>query len=347
MHCRKFFKTALVLGAALLAGATATAADAPKTGDYTIRCGQSPATSSSGVFLAQEKGYFKELGLNVEISYFKSSGTDMTSLLAAGQLDVGGGSITAGLWNSLNEGAKIKLVADKGNLSKTTRYISLLVRKDLVDGGRFKTIQDLKGMKLGLTDFGTAFEIATHRILEKAGLTAKDVSFEKMGYPQLNTALQTKAIDAALQLEPYLTQAQLASYAVDAFQASQVYPGQQTAAIFYSARFAREHPDLAVKFMSAYLKGVRDYNAAMNGGKDRDAVVAMLKKHIQIDSDAVWQKMQPAPISPNGTLNVESLRQDVQWYKDHGYIQKNPNLDEAIDMSFAQKAVQQLGKAEE
>jgi len=90
--------------------------DFKKSDNYLIKVGASPVVSSSGIFIAQEKGYFKDLGLNVEITPFRSSGASMTILLAKGDLDVGGGNLSTGLWNAINQGLGIKLVADKGHI---------------------------------------------------------------------------------------------------------------------------------------------------------------------------------------------------------------------------------------
>src|SRR5713101_7082326 len=71
----------------------------------------------------------------------------MIAPLGAGQLDVGGGATSAGLFNSAARGIGIKIIADKGSNLPGYSYVSLLVRKELVDSGKFKTLQDLKGLR--------------------------------------------------------------------------------------------------------------------------------------------------------------------------------------------------------
>ena len=81
-------------------------------------------------------------------------------------------------------------------------------------------------------------------------------------------------------------------------------PEQQSAAIIYASQFITEHPDLAEKFMIAYLEGVRAYNDAFIKGKNKAEIVSLLKKHIKIESDEIWNKMIPAGINPDGFLKT-------------------------------------------
>jgi NitT/TauT family transport system substrate-binding protein len=311
---------------------------------YRIRVGASPVVSTSGIFLAYEKGYFKEQGLDVEITIFKESGAPMTVPLATGGLDVGGGNISAGLWNAINQGQGIKLVADKGHIEKGMSYIGLVVRKDHVDSGRYKTYKDLKGFKMAVTAYGVSQQIAADKFLRVGDLQRKDISFEKMPYVQMNIALEKKELDATIQLEPYLTKAVQDGIAVKVADVYEVYPDQQSAAIFYSSRFIREHRDLAEKFMVAYLKGVREYDNAFIRGIDKAKTIALLKKYIEIESGSIWDNMIPVGLNPNGFLNKRSLTEDAAWYKKYGFIEQVPDIDKAVDESFVKKAVAAIGE---
>lgn len=324
-------------------GASASAAGSKSA---KVKIGVSPVVSSAGIFLAFEKGYFNDEGIDADITYFKGSGAPMTALLGNGSLDVGGGNISAGLWNAINSGLNIKLVADKGSVSKECDYIGLLVRKDYIDHGRYKTWGDLKGFKMAVTAFGVSQQIAADKFLKAAGLRMEDVVFEKMDYAAMNVALQSKNLDATIQLEPYLTEAELKGIAVKVEGVNEVYPGQQSAAIMYSSDFVTKRPELAEKFMVAYLKGVRDYHNAFIKGKNKAAIISLLKKHIKIEADEIWVKMIPSGINPDGYLNKESLAEDAKWYQEHGFIDAPCDIEKAADHTFVEKALARLGKFE-
>jgi NitT/TauT family transport system substrate-binding protein len=73
------------------------------------------------------------------------SGAMMVAPLGTGELDAGGGSASAGLYNAVLRGIKIKIVADKASSPPGYGATKLLVRKDLIDSGRYKTLKDIKG----------------------------------------------------------------------------------------------------------------------------------------------------------------------------------------------------------
>lgn len=307
-----------------------------------IKVGSSPVTSSAGIYLAKERGYFKEQGLEVEITDFNSSGAPMTLLLSKGELDVGAGNITAGLFNAIAEGQDFKIVADKGHLAPGKDYLSLIVRNELIKSGRYKKFKDLKGFKMGLTSLdGVSQEILTERFLMKGGLTLKDVTFVKVSYAEMNLALKSGLIDAAIQIEPFLTKVVMDNIATIVARGSEGYPKQQSGALFYSPKFIKENPDEAKKFMIAYSKGIADYNNAFLNNIGRNEVISDLKKSIKIDDAIIWEKMAIVGLNPYGRLNVKEFSDDIKWYEKK-YIKKKLNPKTIIDTTFTEYAATTL-----
>ena len=310
-----------------------------------VTVGASPVASSAGIFLAYEQGYFAEQGLDVDITAFKHSGAPMTVLLASGKLDVGAGSLSAGLWNAMNQGENLRLVADKGHQSEGHGYMALLVRTDHIESGRYKTYADLKGFKMASSSLnGTSIQIITDRFLEAGGKDLADVDMIKLGFPDVNLALAKKLIDAAVQLEPFISKAELSGTAKKIASAQDIYPGAQTAAIFYSPHFIAKGREFGEKFMIAYLKGVRDYENAFIHGVNREQITALLKRHVKIADDAVWNNMIPIGLNPDGYLNTKVIADDMTWYKDMGFIERIPDMDTVVDHSFVDAALVKLGR---
>ncbi len=316
-----------------------------KAAGETIKVGASPVVSSSGIFIAQEKGYFKERGLDVEVFPFRKSGAPMTVLLAKGDLDIGGGNLSTGLWNAINQGLNIRLVADKGHIEKDSSYIVLLVRSEHIKNGRYKSFSDLKGFKMGLTSLGgVSQEIAAERFLKKGNLKLSDVEFMKMSYSEMNVALEQGYIDATVQLEPYVAKAVLDGIAVKVAEVYDVYPDQQSAAIFFGPGFIKRGHEDGVKFMEAYISGVRDYRNAFLRGVETQETIKMLKKYIKIEDLKIWQSMIPIGLNPNGYIREKELFDDIKWYKAQNYIQKVPDLKTVIDHSYVDEALKNIGK---
>lgn len=310
-----------------------------------FKIGVSPALSSAGIYLAQAAGYFKESGLDIELITVDNSGASMTLLLAKGDLDVGAGNLTSGLFNAILDGQKIKIVADKGHVEKDREYIGLVVREDHFKTKRFGSIKDLKGFKIGLTALnGVSQQIVMERILKQAGLGESDIQYVKMSYPEMNTALKTKNLDAAIQLEPYISKG-IIDKSFRLVDSSQKFlPDQQSAAVLFSPKVISTKREQGILFMKAYLKGVRLYNAGLKDKKVWNQVVQHLQPFIKLDDERIWQEMRPVGLADDGEINVKSLMQDLEWYKNKGYIKRVPTTEELFDFSFIKEAVTSLGK---
>src|SRR5215213_7433173 len=128
-----------------VAAATATAAPPPPA--QAVRLGALGSTTDAGFYIALDRGYFREQGLDIEFVPFDSAAR-MVAPLSAGQLDVGGGSPSAGLFNAIARGIDVKLVADKGSAPPGFGFEGLLFRRDLADSGQLRTAGDLAGLRV-------------------------------------------------------------------------------------------------------------------------------------------------------------------------------------------------------
>src|SRR4029077_7835989 len=108
----------------------------------------------------------------------------MIGPLGRGQLDVGAGTVAAGLYNAVESDIAMRAVADKGSVRPRYGFSGLRVRKDLVDSGRFKSFKDLKGMKIAVGTFGSANSSAVNEALKRGGLKWSDANMVGMQFPQ-------------------------------------------------------------------------------------------------------------------------------------------------------------------
>ncbi|MBI3078803.1 MAG: ABC transporter substrate-binding protein [Deltaproteobacteria bacterium] len=164
-----------------------------------VRMGYLPLVSWAPYFLAIEKGYYREQGLRVELSRFRTA-ADMYGALKTATLEVGTGSVAAGHFNSVAKGVRMKIVGDKGTLGPGCGYSYFLVRKDLA--GEITSPRDLKGRRIMLNAPAGAPVYLLARLLERAGLTYKDVKLVYLGFPQMPVAFRQKAIDVAHIVDP-------------------------------------------------------------------------------------------------------------------------------------------------
>lgn len=311
----------------------------------TVRLANSRISSDAPFWIADRLGYFREEGLKVEFLQFNSSET-MMPMLSTGQIDVAGGAASASLYNAVIRGADVRAVADTGSDPPGYGWASLLVRAELVHSGRFKSIADLRGMTVaGAAQASTSAPQLSH-VLTKAGLHFGDVKRVALPYVQHQIALQNGAVDATLTVEPYATLAVESGVAVKVMGNDQFYPNQQVSVLLYSGAFIKNHRDLALHFMRAYIRGARYYNDALSNGRyagpNADAVLKILAEEIGAQP-ALFQKSVPVAMNPNGHVNVASMREDLAFYKSQGFIEGTVTTEQIVDDSIASDAVRQIG----
>jgi len=311
-----------------------------------VRVGTTNSSSDAPLFIAAAKGYFKAEGIDVEFTSFDSA-AKMIAPLGTGQLEVGAGSPAAGFYNAVARGLDVRMVADKGSMPPGYGYLPLLVRKDLVDSGKVKSIADLKGMKFALPAQGTTTDSTLNEALKKGGLKWTDAEVVYMGFPQHVVAFQNKAIDASVTTEPSATRSEQLGVAVRYMPGDVVYPNQQVAVILYGGKFIKEQPEIGRKFMKAYIRAVRDYNDALSNGKLAGAnaaeIIKILTESTNIKDPKVYASITPNGCNPDGKVNEESLRKDMQFFKDRNLIEGNVTVDQVIDHSFVAAALKELG----
>src|SRR5262249_4866641 len=107
--------------AGLLAAPAVVATLRPLSAAEPVAAGIVNTLSDVGFFVADAKGYFTEEGLDVKLTTFRAAGA-MISPLGSGELDVGAGSVTAGIFNANERDIPIRIVADKGRNAPEQSY---------------------------------------------------------------------------------------------------------------------------------------------------------------------------------------------------------------------------------
>jgi len=309
-----------------------------------VNLGEVGSASDGAIYVALDKGYFAEQGIEIERTRFTTA-ADMVAPLGRGQLDVGGGAPSAGLLNAIARDIPLKIVADKGNVNKGFGFQAMVVRKDLWDSGAVKGPADLKGRPVALNARDITPEVMVDRYLRSGGLTINDVDVVTMGFPDMISGLTNGSVDAAFPIEPFVTQIVELGSGVVAARADEIIPGQQVAVILYGPDFVNNHPDVARRFMVAYVKGLRDYNDAFakKDPEKKTEVVNILTQYTAVKDPALYDKMVMPGLDPNGKVSVDSLNDSQGWWIEKGSQTARADLSKVVDSQFVDYAVQQLG----
>src|SRR4029453_10833847 len=237
--------------------AAAMASEAPAADKVAVGTGGS--ASDAPFYIAYDKGFFKDEGLDVDLIVL-DSGAKVIAPLGPGELDVGSGALSVGFWNALVRGIKFRIVADRGHAQPGYLYQTVFMRKDLIDSGRFKSLKDLKGMRMGFAAQGVTSLSLLNEAAKYAGIKFEDITPVYLSFPQQIAALQNKALAGTFLIEPMATAAANAGIGVRFMDTNEFYPHQQISVIFFSDKFATERKAVAEKFMRGWLRGVRAYN---------------------------------------------------------------------------------------
>jgi NitT/TauT family transport system substrate-binding protein len=305
-----------------------------------VTVGTTNSISDVSLFIADKKGYFRAEGLSVALTAFNSA-ANMVAPLGAGQLDVGAGSASAGLYNAVARGIRIRIVADKSSSAPGYGGNKLIVRKDLVENGRFRDLRSLKGMRIAMNAPGVSNTSTLNTALRSVGLNYGDVTTIDLAFPDHLIALQNKSVDAGVTTEPTATEAVAAGVAVAVEGDDQIDPGHQIAVLLYSEDFARRR-EAATRFMRAYLRAVGFYNRALShgrlAGETADEVIDIITEYTPLKDRAVLRAITPTGCDPSGHVNSASLQRDLDFYASQGLIKGSVDLHAIVDDSFIEAA---------
>lgn len=308
-----------------------------------VSVGGLAALGDAAIFIADKKGFFADEGLSVKLTTFRS-GADMIAPLATGQIDVGAGSPSAGLYNAVARGMRIKIVADKAYAPTGYGASKLIIRRDLLEGGRVRGVSDLKGLKIATPAPGVSIEAMLSTALQSAGHRLSDTTIVHLPFPDHIVALRNKAIDAAATIEPFATLAAEQGVAVTLKRDDEIDPDHQVAVLLYSEKFGLERRRTAVAFMRAYLRAVRYYNRALHDGRlageTAADVIAILAEYTNVKDPRLLAKVTPPGLNPTGRVNEASLQRDLDFFASQGHIRGNVDIKAVVDMSFVEEASQ-------
>lgn len=235
--------------------------------------GYIPNIQFAPLYVAIEKGYFKDAGIEIEFDY--SLETDALALVGANQLQFG---VVSGEQVLLARAQGLPVVYVAAWYQK---YPVAVVSK--TSQGIAKP-EDLKGKKIGIPGLFGANYIGLDALLFSAGLTEKDVTLDSIGFNQVAAlaADQEQAASVYAANEPVQLRAQ--GYEVNEILVAD-YVQLASNGLITNEKTMAENPDLVRRMVSVLLKGLNDTI------KNPDQAFEMSKPYVKdLDADAAVQK---------------------------------------------------------
>jgi NitT/TauT family transport system substrate-binding protein len=221
-----------------------------------VKIGHLAVVPSLPTYVAMEKGFFAEQGLEVELIPFQS-GTEIIDALVAGRIDANCMSAITGHWfaaQAVPDKFKIFLVYAADSTVDNTMVV--VVKKD----SPLKDLKGLKGKKVGT--FPGATSVALAKAIIRTKLAPETVIFTEVSPPNIVPALAAGQIDAFFSPEPFgmiAVYQGIGRYLIKSpCTLLGLKKGIVGGAFSFSAKFLQERPEVAKKVKAAIEKGA-DY----------------------------------------------------------------------------------------
>src|SRR5512135_2430640 len=243
---QKFAVMLLVLALGLTSCGTNPAATSGTLVHIKLPVGYIPNVQFAPLYVAVDKGYFKQAGIDIEFDY--SMETDAVSLVGANNLQF-----------AVVSGEQVLLARAQGlpvvYVCAWYQQYPVAVASKVEQG--IKTAADLKGKRIGLPGLYGANYIGLDAILFSAGLTEKDVHLDSIGFNQVAALAADKdqAVSVYTTNEPVQLEAQ--GYKLNEIRVADTLQLASNGIITNEQTIARD-PDLVKRINAAFLKGLAD-----------------------------------------------------------------------------------------
>lgn len=300
------------LSASLCAGESATSKK------VAIRFGTLPVLQALPLFVAQDKGIFARLGVNVELIPF-SAAAEKDIALSSGNIDgYFGDLVTATVLKG--NGRDVAVVATNYDTRRDRRMFGVVVKP----GGKYKSLSDLAGVPVAVSS-NSVVDYVTETLLTSAGVPNNQIeTIEAKNIGLRMQMLLSGQVEAATLPEALLTAA-LAKGAVLLADDSGLSASQTV--LLFTGPFLRNHPD-AVK---DFLKAVNEAQRLINSKPD--TVRAVMVEHVRLPEPL--RDSYPLPRFPDlHAPDKEAVLNIAGWLRKREVIRPKLTYDQIVNASF-------------
>jgi NitT/TauT family transport system substrate-binding protein len=203
-----------------------------------------------------------------------------------------------------------------------------------------RTPADLRGRRFALNSKGSSAEYLAEPLLRQGNLQPSDVEYVEMSFGDMGAAFAGRTIDVAVGGEPTATSAVNHGLATKWLCGADVVPNLQFTYLLYSSQFADQRTDVAQRWMTAYLRGAREWQTMLETGQDKDAMLSVLGKYTPVKDLALLERATLPVPAAEARIDVANITNQLTWMHQRGYISHEPSLDRFVDTRFVQWATQ-------
>ena len=277
-----------------------------------VRMNLNPSMGYAPFMVAQEEGYFTQEGIDVEFVRIDANSALMS--MTKGELDVLSGPVRSGIFNLMLRDVPLQVVADKGHSEPgPCTHEAFAAPVEIADriaarGG------DVRGERFALLRGGI-----TEHLVEEL-LTRRHAKLSDVELVQLPPGDYVTSVNRRIDAIRYVQEPNLTNFVSKGFMkivatAEEVSPGHQHGVVMYGKRLLTDDRDLGVRFMRAYLRGVRSYN---EGKTERN--IAAISKHTKLPADLIRSACW-LPVANDGRVRPEAMQPLLDWALQRDYLE--------------------------
>ena len=296
-------------------------------------------SSSGPIFIAQEKGWFREAGLDLSMKDFQAA-AQVPLAVVSGDADLGVTAFTAGFYNLAAKGGLVVVAAQSAE--RPGYQLNVIAVTNAAWDAGIRAVKDLVGKRVAVTTVGSSVHYSLEVVARKHDVDTKRLTVVPLqSIPNMVAAFKGGQVDAAVF--PITTFRQVESEGVGkpiAYVGDEV--PWQLGAVFTSPRTVAERRPLVEKFLVGYRRGAAAYHEAFgkreNGklvpGPNYDEMIGILSRVLKQPPERVALGLPF--IDPLGRLDVGDIYKQVDFWQSTGQVSRDADPKKFIDLSFVE-----------
>ena len=272
------------------------------------------------VYVTQEKGFFKDEGLDVIFVMF-NAGTTNLQALAGGDVQIMGSAF-------------VETIGGRAAGMDVRNFwgICNLMPFQLYSNPNFKSMKDAKGKRFAISRFGSLTDFLTRSTLHHFGVDPKEVTILQIGStPARYAALSAGAVDASIVWFPVTEIAKSQGYN-KLFDLKSIFPEWPYETFAAREPWLAKEKDQVVKFLRAYQRGVK------HTLENKDDALKAIRKYVRMDpayAPAGYDEYRDS-FPASGKIAEKPVPEVIELEFKEGRLKRKISTDELIDKSFIQ-----------
>lgn len=307
-----------------------------------VRLGLLKTLSPAPFYIAQERGYFRDAGIDLTFSFFQAA-QPIAAAAVSGDIDIGVTALTGGFFNLAEKGT-LKVIGGALHEEKGYQGSAILVSAKAWQAG-LTAVDKLAGHSFAITQYGSSFHYMLGRIAETQGFDIKTLTLRPVQQvANMVAAVSSGQVDATIAIASQARPLAASGQAHIIGWVGDIVPYQITA-LFTTTGMIERQPDVLRRFATAYQRGVADYRAAFlrldAAGKPivdaiTDAAIPAITAYVFTGDPEARRKILQGVgyYDAGGALDVADVREQMRWFRAQGLVKGEADPMTLIDTRF-------------